>query len=64
MATNVEELNEGEIPRRYLVEYIRLFVFVGLLVPLMAVSPGCASTAKPMESRGLAARRQTCTAVT
>ena len=36
--------------KRYLVKYIRLFVLVGLLVALMAVSPGCASTAKPMET--------------
>jgi len=50
MATNVEELNEGEIPGRYLVKHIGRFVFVGLLVALMAVSPGCASTAQPMET--------------
>ena len=49
-ATHVEELNEGEIPKRCLVKHIRLFVLVGLLVALMAVSPGCASTAKPMET--------------
>jgi hypothetical protein len=47
---NVEELNEDEIPRRYLVKHIRLFALVGLLVALMVVSPGCASTAKPMET--------------
>jgi hypothetical protein len=29
---------------------IRLFVSVGLLIVLMVVSPGCASTAKPMET--------------
>ena len=49
-ATHVEELNEGEIPERYLVKHIRLFVLVGLLVALMVVSPGCASTATPMET--------------
>ena len=31
-------------------KHIRLFVLVGLLVVLIAVSPGCASTAKPMET--------------
>jgi hypothetical protein len=36
--------------KRCLVKHIRLFVLVGLLVALMAVSPGCASTAKPMET--------------
>jgi hypothetical protein len=49
MATNVEELNEAEIPKRYVVENIRLFVFVGLLVLTTTVSPGCA-TARPMET--------------
>jgi hypothetical protein len=33
-----------------LVKHIRLFVLVGLLVALMMVSPGCASTAEPMET--------------
>jgi hypothetical protein len=32
------------------VKHIRLFVLVGLLVALMMVSPGCASTAEPMET--------------
>jgi hypothetical protein len=36
--------------KRYLVKRIRLFVSVGLLVALMVVSPGCASTAEPMET--------------
>jgi hypothetical protein len=36
--------------KRYLVKHIRLFVLVGLLAALMVVSPGCASTAKPMET--------------
>jgi hypothetical protein len=31
-------------------KHIKLFVLMGLLVVLMAVSPGCASTAKPMET--------------
>jgi hypothetical protein len=31
-------------------KHIRLFVLMGLLVVLMAVSLGCASTAKPMET--------------
>jgi hypothetical protein len=50
MAADAEELNEGEIPRRYLVEHIRRFVSAGLIVVLMAVSPACAATAKPMET--------------
>jgi hypothetical protein len=32
------------------VKHIRLFILVGLLVALMVVSPGCASTAEPMET--------------
>jgi hypothetical protein len=32
------------------VKHVRLFVLVGLLVALMMVSPGCASTAEPMET--------------
>jgi hypothetical protein len=31
-------------------KHIRPFVLMGLLVVLMAVSPGCASTAEPMET--------------
>ena len=34
--------------------HIKLFVLLGLLVVLMAVSPGCASTAKPMLFESLA----------
>jgi hypothetical protein len=50
IATNIEKLNEGEIRKRYLVKHIGLTVLAGLLGLLMTVSPGCASTAKPMET--------------